>query len=408
MQPVSRVLEDASSDLARQPNDGMIEVASQRAAQEVQSAMIIARKFPRDETVAYQKIITACKRKGLAESAVYEYPRGTEKVSGPSIRLAETMARAWGNIDFGVIELEQRLGESSVLAYAWDLETNTRQTKVFTVKHERHTRLGVTKLTDPRDIYEMAANQGARRLRACIIGIIPGDVVDDAVSACERTMSGDNKEPLSDRVRKMATAFAEYQVTIPMIEAKLGHRLDATTEHELARLRRIFVSLRDGMASREQHFDIHAGTSGTAKPVGQKTQEMDQAFAESQKPPPSDVAPAEPPVSPPVNGATSEAVAPSDADVLLPNPPEANPVPEQASISASEDLSSWTTFYDLAADAASTRNIAPSKFTKGVGLALLNIRMKGKEEKTAVAWREQLLGSIRADTFNWDTGKIGA
>lgn len=71
---------------------------------------------------------------------MYEYPRGGTKVTGPSIRLAEAMAQNWGNLDYGLIELEQKAGESQVMAYAWDLETNTRQTIVFSVPHIRATK----------------------------------------------------------------------------------------------------------------------------------------------------------------------------------------------------------------------------------------------------------------------------
>ncbi|PWW19485.1 hypothetical protein DFO73_12055 [Cytobacillus oceanisediminis] len=64
------------------------------------------------------------------------------------------------------------------MAYAWDLETNVRQEKVFTVKHSRKAKGSITKLDDPRDIYELVANNGARRLRSYILGIIPGDIVE--------------------------------------------------------------------------------------------------------------------------------------------------------------------------------------------------------------------------------------
>ena len=103
------------------------EMMISRQAQEVQGAMVIAKRFPRDEVESFNRIMQSCKRKSLAESAMYEYPRGGTKVSGPSIRLAEAMAQNWGNIDFGITELEQKNGESQVMAYAWDLETNTRQ-----------------------------------------------------------------------------------------------------------------------------------------------------------------------------------------------------------------------------------------------------------------------------------------
>ncbi len=43
------------------------EMTSSRASQEVQAAMVIAKRFPRDETSAVVKIKNACKRKKLAE-----------------------------------------------------------------------------------------------------------------------------------------------------------------------------------------------------------------------------------------------------------------------------------------------------------------------------------------------------
>ena len=117
-----------------------------RYMQEVQGMVFMAKQFPRNQYDSWEKIKESCKRKTLAESAQYEYPRGGEKVSGPSIRLAEVIAQCWGNMSHGVVELEQKLGESLAMAFAWDLETNTRVEKIFTVKHERKARGSITKL----------------------------------------------------------------------------------------------------------------------------------------------------------------------------------------------------------------------------------------------------------------------
>lgn len=246
-----------STDLIETKNEetGVIASAqSSRQVAEVQAAMIMAKRFPRDETAAITKIVNACKRLKLAESSMYSYSKGGTPVTGPSIRMAEALAQAWGNLDFGVIELEQKNGESTVMSYCVDLETNTRQTKVFTVKHSRHTRNGAYALTDPRDIYELTANQGARRLRACILGVIPGDVVDTAIEQCEKTLKAGSGEPLVDRIRKMAVAFTEIGVTQQMIEDRLMHKLDATNETELVSLRKIYMSIKDGMGKREDWF----------------------------------------------------------------------------------------------------------------------------------------------------------
>ena len=240
-----------------QTRNTQTEMMISRQAQEVQAAMVIAKKFPRDEVESFNRILRACQRKGLAEGAMYEYPRGGTKVTGPSIRLAEAMAQNWGNIDFGILELEQKSGESQVMAYAWDLETNTRQTKVFSVPHMRGTNRGNVPLTDPRDIYEMVANQGARRLRACILGVIPGDVVDAAVEECHKTLVSGNKEPLIDRVRKGIKLFEDkFSVTKEMIEKYIGCKTEAFSENDMLRLNNVYRSLRDGMAKREDYFEI--------------------------------------------------------------------------------------------------------------------------------------------------------
>jgi len=235
------------------------EMMVSRQAQEVQAAMVIAKRFPRNEIESYNRIMQACRRKGLAEQAMYEYPRGGTKVVGPSIRLAEAMAQNWGNIDFGIMELEQKNGESQVMAYAWDLETNTRQAKIFTVPHIRSTKKGNVPLTDPRDIYELIANQGARRVRACILGIIPGDVQEAAVEQCNKTLLEGEEKPVIDIVRDMAAIFQkEFSVPLEAIEGYIGCKSEAFSMNDLIRLKRVYKSLKDGMAKREDFFSLKA------------------------------------------------------------------------------------------------------------------------------------------------------
>ena len=238
-----------------QGSGALVQIGQGRAAAEIQSAMLIAKAYPRDEAAAWARIQQACRRPTLAEAAIYSYPRGGQAVTGPSIRLAEALAQNWGNLDFGVVELEQRGGESTMQAHCWDLETNARQVRVFQVKHERHTRAGTKKLTDPRDVYEMVANQGARRLRACILGVIPGDVVEGAVDACQETLQArDRQQPLHDAVRNMVAAFMEIGITVGMLEQRLGHKLAETSRKEVSELRRIYRSVRDQEVDRAEFF----------------------------------------------------------------------------------------------------------------------------------------------------------
>jgi hypothetical protein len=237
-----------------QPAGVQASTEASRQMAEVQATVLMAKKFPRDEHAAFDKIMKACQRNSLAEQAIYSYPRGGQVVKGPSIRLAEVLARAWGNIDFGIREIEQVDGHSIVQAYCWDIETNVRDVKEFTVKHERHTKNGTNKLRDPRDIYEMVANNGARRLRACILSIIPGDVVEAAVIECNKTLARGDGATTEDRIRNMIRVFSELGVTKEMLEQRLGHPIDQTVPDEIADLTTIYRTIKDNYASRQEFF----------------------------------------------------------------------------------------------------------------------------------------------------------
>lgn len=232
-------------------------MSTTREAQEVQAAVFMAKRFPRNETESINRILRSCQRLGLAKKAIYTYPKGGQNVSGPSIRLAEAIAQAWGNIQTGVVELEQRPGESACMAYCWDIETNTRECKFFVVPHKISTKKGMKVLTDPRDIYELVANQGARRKRACILNVIPGDVVDSAIAECNKTIAGNNRTPLIDRMREWVKFFQDtYSVPLKSIEKYFGYSIDRFTEMDGTTLIGIHNALKDGRAKREDYFDL--------------------------------------------------------------------------------------------------------------------------------------------------------
>jgi len=357
-------IENGGVPATREP--GMIDVAQTRAAQEVQAAMIMAKRFPRDETAAIARILQACKRKTLAEQSQYAYPRGGTKVEGASIRLAEVLAQNWGNIESGVIELERKERESIAMAYCWDLESNARDVKIFTVPHVRdrsEAKGGSVELSDGRDIYELVANMGARRKRACILAIIPGDVLDGAMEQCDKTMEGDAKEPLIDRVRKMASAFADLSVAIPLLERRLGHVLDATTEAELAGLRKIFASLRDGMSKREDWFQMQPGEGVPEgkQAFGFKAKAEASAAGQTPLTPASNPQSDSPQTPPPsaAEGAPSEAQAPPGASA--PAPPQ-SPRPSATLLPASDQETLAVLMKDIQALAT----------TKGVKLQDIN------------------------------------
>lgn len=242
--------ENKGQELMRQ-NDA---AAVARAIQEIQASLVIGQRFPRNEIQAKARIMQACQRKGLAEVAEYEYSRGGTRITGPTIDLLRAIASRWGNLLYGWDEVDRRDGYSRVRCWAWDTQSNSRAERTMQVRHWRDTQAGGYEISEERDIYEHIANQAARRVRACLEEVIDSDIIADAVDACRDTLKKGEKIPLKDRAVVMVNAYAEFGVTQAMLEARIGNKLEAISENQLASLRRIFKSLKDGVGKREDYF----------------------------------------------------------------------------------------------------------------------------------------------------------
>lgn len=109
-------------------------------------------------------------------------------------------------------------------------------------------------LTDPRDIYELVANNGARRVRACILGVVPGDIVELAVRRCEATTTA--KADLSpEGINKVVEAFGKYGICKLQIEKRIQRSMDSISAGQICQLRKIIASIKDGMSKATDWFE---------------------------------------------------------------------------------------------------------------------------------------------------------
>lgn len=309
---VNNIFEQNNETAVVRPNTGLINVEGERAIAETKSAILLAKNFPRDQRAAFERIISACQRESLANGAIYAYARAGTNISGPSIRLAEAIAQNWGNIQYGVRELERGANESLVEAFAWDCETNVRTNKIFTVKHLRNTKQGTKRLTDERDIYELVANNGARRLRACILSVIPGDVVDEAVKQCQKTITT-HLNIDAEAIKKLVGAFEELGVTKAQIEARIQRSVSAIEPAQFVKMREIYASIKDGMSGPADWFEP---VEEEKKPAKASTAEKALAALEKPKKEPAPVK-AEVPAPEPVKAQENSAQAESATDGLF-------------------------------------------------------------------------------------------
>lgn len=230
-----------------------------REVAELQTQYLMAQKFPRDERVAMDRIIGSFQRPTLAERAQYEYARGGTSIVGPSIHAAQAIATQWGNIEFGWREVSRGVAVdgvpfSEVQAFAVDLQSRVPSRIQFVVRHWRDTKSGGYKLKDERDIYELCANMAQRRKRACILSILPQDVVDAAME--QSTLTLNSKADVSaEAMKKMVEAFSEFGVTKAQIEKRIQRSLESISPAQVVGLKRIYASLRDDMSKPGEWFE---------------------------------------------------------------------------------------------------------------------------------------------------------
>ena len=233
-------------------------VEQSRAVAQVQAAMLVAQQCPRDVPSALTEMRDSCKIQRLADKAFFRYRRGGEPVSGPTIHLARELARCWGNIEYGLIEMrrDDEHGQSEMQAFAWDLQRNTRNASTFIVPHGRYTRDdGYKPLLDPRDVYENNANNGARRVREAIFAVLPRWFTDEAQDICMQTLENGGGLPLATRITNCIEQFADGGVTLDQLERKLGAPSSRWTAVELAQLAVILGSLKRGEVRVQDEFE---------------------------------------------------------------------------------------------------------------------------------------------------------
>ncbi|WP_298236366.1 hypothetical protein [uncultured Azohydromonas sp.] len=212
-----------------------------------------------------------------------------------------------------------------------DHEANNREVIQFFVRHWRDTKHGGYRLKDERDIYELCANQAARRKRACILAQIPGDVTEMTMEQASATLRA-KADTSPEGIRRLLDTFAgEFGVTKEQIERRIQRRIESIQPAQVVGLKRIYVSLRDEMSTPSDWFE-----PVEAAPAANDAQGEGDAGAAAHAPTAADKAkamlrerarpPAAPAPAPAAEGDGQEAaVTPAPASPPAPERPMAPP-----------------------------------------------------------------------------------
>ena len=250
------------------------EMVAEQTRAEVQGAMTLAKKFPRDEEQARKSIVASCQSIKFAERAVYKKPVGKIKVGnnwvqnyveGPTIRFAEEMLRHWGNVktqEFIIYEdFERRL----VRVVSSDLQSNTSYSEDIIVEKtvERKNPVG-------REVVRERLNSSGEKVSIVLatedeirnkekalvskairnngLRLIPAHIVEEAIDYAKGIILSGVGKNVDDAIRKMKESFVDLGITVEDIEKYLKHPISKITTEDILELKKVHRAIKDGEA----------------------------------------------------------------------------------------------------------------------------------------------------------------
>lgn len=281
----------SSSNAVALPHAGRVgqatAVEQSRAAAEVLGSIEAAQRWPRDVQAAITDMRTSCAIKELADRAFFRFSRAGSTVTGPSVHLARELVRCWGNFQYGVSEMrrDDDHGQSEMQAFAWDVQTNSRNSAIFIVPHKRDKRGGPEPLVDMRDVYENNANAGARRVRECIFSVLPIWYVEEAKDLCRKTLEDGGGKPLPQRIADAVAGLEAIGISEERIAEKLGKPSAKWSAADVAQLGVTYKSIQRGEVTKEEEFpsapvtvaEITGTKAGPTQPATPSAAPVDQA-----------------------------------------------------------------------------------------------------------------------------------
>ena len=236
-------------------NELQIASSGALAIQEIQAAIVVAKRFPRNFDDVWSKVMKSCKRKSLAEKAAYSYPRGGSQISGPSVYLARVIAGQYGNLRFGVDILRDDEGSRLIRGWCWDVENNSKVHFDDDFKKLVYRKKEGWIVPDERDLRELTNKRGAILMRNAIYNIIPRDLIEDALAQSALTLRSEIRDPDGEK-KHLILELDKIGVTVPMVNTYLGHTVWDTDD--IVELKGILNAIKDGTTKRDDYFGSKA------------------------------------------------------------------------------------------------------------------------------------------------------
>lgn len=276
-------------------------VAAQAKAM-IEARYIMAIRRPRDMDVVRERMLKECKRPSFAAVARYQKPIGRDQSkwpTGPSIRYAESAIRIMGNITVEVMTVYDDREKRIVRVTVTDLEANVPYFQDVTITktiERRQAKDGDTVLRTRTNSYgdtlyileatddDIINKQQAlisKAMRTIGLRLIPGDIVDECMEAVIETQRNADAQDPDQAKRRLFDAFGQLGIHAHQIKEYLSHDASTLSPKEMADLRALYASIRDGEATWRDVME--AKPEGSSKPAATVTAKPELSAEEFQK-----------------------------------------------------------------------------------------------------------------------------
>ena len=293
-------------------NEAAITAVATKARAEVESQLIMARKFPRNEDDIRTKVLKTCRIYSFAEKAKYKKPQGKKYnestrsyeqqfVIGPSIRLAEELFRQWGNSTMEMMVLYENAKVRIVNCKAMDLQTLAISTGQFLIEktverkdakfrevisermNSNNEKISLVVATED-EVFSKQNQIGSKYRRNLIMQLMPVWLVSEAIAMIDETIKAGIKENPDKAKLDMIDTFAKIGILPSDLEKYIGHPMAQINADEILELKDLCTAIGEGEATWAEALEeklkpaeVEPKSQGSFKAGDEKTHSSVQA-----------------------------------------------------------------------------------------------------------------------------------
>jgi hypothetical protein len=240
------------------------------ARAELDTQISTAKAYPRDTNQSIEYALQlATMDEATAQSCFYCLPRkekdGTKKeIRGASIRLAEIVMCAWGNIHVATRVVENDGKHITAESVAWDLQSNVKsvmQNKVSIWFGAKDGKGGYQANADMQTVLSNAAS--AKALRNAIFKVVPKALVDRVLEKAMTFAVGDQKT-VNSKVADVFDKLTKMGIDKDKILQYYGRNsISEITVEDFKSLIGVGTAIKEGHIKIEECFEIEKDSSST-------------------------------------------------------------------------------------------------------------------------------------------------